>query len=139
MTAALSEDIAQVHAEAAGAMKVVIVRYQDAATIFEAASAGDRFARNLLSLVNAAIRDVEAAPQSAPVLCVACPRALNQTRYCFAVVLPDREDPTKGLAFGICRRCGPGLPAIKSQALAKVQKVYPGSRSIVTSDVAGHV
>lgn len=138
MTAALAGDLAQLQAEAAGVMKIVIMRRQDIAAIYGAARLGDGHAHGLLQVVDAAIRDVETAPAARPVLCVSCPRQLKRTRYCFAVVLADRTDPTKALTFGICERCGPGLPAIKAQALAAIKEVWPGSRGVVASDAKGH-
>lgn len=138
MTVALLADLEQLHAEAAGVMKVVILRRRDVPALYAAASSGVGQARALLMTVDTSIRSIEAAPESEPILCVSCPRALRSTRYCFAVVLPDRVDLAKALAFGVCERCGPGLPAIKTRAVEAIKRIWPESRSIAVTDAKGH-
>ena len=79
-----------------------MVRPADALDLIAATLLGDTEAMRLLDAINGLCDDIQRAPKSAPILCVACPRPLNGSSYSFALAMPKRDDPRRMIGMGVC-------------------------------------
>lgn len=122
---ALSDCLTDLRHEAGGAIELVIVRPIDAPDVLARAVAGDPEAVKVFGALTNAARAVEDAPKKKPVLCATCPRPLRGTGYTFGIVLPMRDDPQSGVAFGICVKCGTSLEALQVKATKALHKIWP--------------
>jgi hypothetical protein len=134
--AAWNEGFAHLVTESGGVLAVVIVRPPDIPALFDAARAGDREATRLISAVTSFIERVNAA---APVQCGSCDVDLADTPFSVVIALPSRDDPTKGVALGVCVACAIEHDEILARAMMLLRQVFPGLRRVETQGhEAGH-
>jgi hypothetical protein len=133
---AWTEGLSRILTESGGALAVMIVRPPDAPALFEAAQAGDREAARMARAVAAFVERVNGAE---PTLCATCDADLADTPFSVAVVLPSCDDPTKGVAVGVCAECASGRDAILGKAIEALRQVLPDIRHIeMQGHAAGH-
>ena len=122
---ALSDCLTNLHSEAGGAVELIILRPVDAPDLVAHALAGDRQAIRIFEALSNASRAVQNAPKRKPLLCATCPRPLRGTAFTFGIVLPMRDDPQSGVAFGICVKCGASAEVLQAKATAALHNIWP--------------
>ncbi len=135
----LAECIEQLHEDGGGVLDVRIIRHADVPSLLMRALAGDLEASQALSMAQRVIGGIQRAPRRRPMLCGACPGPLRNSRYAVALVLPARDNPTNGLSFAICDRCGTSRPAIERAAQTALQRIWPKLRRITVTHDGGSV
>jgi hypothetical protein len=126
---ALDDAIRTVSQEAAGALSIRIVFQEDLRQLIADVVIGKPEAVRLLPLVRQAMRQIRKAPRRAPALCGCCPRPIR-TRFTLAVVLPERDDPTRGIAIGLCKKCTDGRDLMQTheKAAQALRTIWPNGR-----------
>ena len=133
---ALRAGVEAISAESGGIVELVVVRPADVPGLLGDVLLGDAQATGIFRMVFDTIKRVEAAPKRAPMLCVACPRALRKG-YAVCIAIPAKADPGQALALAVCPRCGGDLAAIKAKATEGLRKFWPDLRSIEQTHTAG--
>ena len=133
---ALRAGVEAISAESGGMVELVVVRPADVPGLLGDVLLGDAQATGIFRMVFDTIKRVEAAPKRAPMLCVACPRALRKG-YAVCIAIPAKDDPRQVLALAVCPRCGGDLAAIKAKATEGLRKFWPDLRSIEQTHAAG--
>jgi len=134
---ALADCLANLRTESGGAVDLFIVRPVDAPDVVAHALASDPLAVKVFEALANASRAVEAAPKKRPLLCATCPRPLRGTAFAFGLVLPMRDDPRSGAAFGICVRCATPVEALQANATKALHKLWPDLVPIEVSHPEG--
>ncbi len=134
---ALRDGIRQVHVEAGGLLELQVVQRADMSALILDALAGSDEAAQLLRLTQDTLAKIKAAPRREPMLCGACPRALQGGRFAIIIAKPSCDDPTQGIAMAICTRCGPNLPGIQAAARTALQRIWPDLRPVVVTHPKG--
>lgn len=141
MTAPLGlvECVELLHEEAGGMLDVRIIRHADVPSLLARALAGDLEASQALSMAERVIGGIQRAPRRRPMLCGACPGPLRNSRYAVVLALPARDDPTNGISFAICHKCGTSQSALERAAQTALQRIWPKLRKITVTHAGGGV
>ncbi len=125
-------------AEMVAAVDLVVCRPVDALGFIRAAARGDRRAARVMTAVDDALHQLDAAPPRSPLLCAACPQPLRPgTAYSFVVHLPVDERTPYGFALGICRRCATSRAEVRRKAVAALRVEMPGLRVVEATHASG--
>ena len=135
----LADCVEQLHEEAGGVLDVRIIRHTDVTSLLARVLAGDLEAFQVLSMAEKVVEGIRRAPRRRPMLCAACPGPLRNSRYAIALVLPARDDPTNGLSFAICDKCGTSQSALERAAQTALQRIWPKLRKITVTHAGGGV
>jgi hypothetical protein len=111
--------IAHLVTESGGVLAVMIVRPPDLPALFEAAQAGDREATRLIGAVTTFVERVNGAE---PVPCATCDADLADTAFSTVIVLPSCDEPTKGIALGVCIECASDPDEILRKAMGMLRQ-----------------
>lgn len=134
-----AEGVQRLHVEAAGVLAVHVVQPADIPAILGFALAGDPQATRLATMLSQTLRGIQEAPRSRPMLCGSCPRPLRTGRFAIVLTMPDRDNPSQGMALAICERCGSTDAVIRQRATVALRRLWPNVRPItVTDPVGGH-
>jgi hypothetical protein len=96
--------IRELHAEAGGVLRLLLVTAADALALIAASAAADSEALAYLRALESFRRCIEQAADNAP-LCLTCDRRLGADTPLFALVLRARKDAGRCLAVGLCAAC----------------------------------
>ena len=134
---ALQDGIRQVSDEGGGLLTVQVIQQRDIPLLVLEMLGGSADAAQVLRLVNDAARHIQTAPRRKPALCGSCDRTLLGTRFSIILVRPACDDPSQGLALGICPVCGPDFDAIQAKATAALDRIWPGVRGVTVTHGSG--
>jgi hypothetical protein len=127
------------HLEARGMLRTIVVLHEDLPGMIRLALGGDPEAVVCLNALRDTQEKVRSAPRWQRILCALCPRSLRPREYAFCLSLPyGMDDPTNGLAFGICTKCGPDREQAEAAAFRALRIVWPESRKVDISPTVGH-
>jgi len=135
----------ELHAEAAGVLRVQMIVPADMPGLLLAALAGDARASDYLRLLDRFWRRAgERLDAADAVLCTTCDRVLTEaTCGLVSAVTAERDDPTTALVLGVCTTCCAAHgddPAAAGEAVVAVLRrgVWPELRPIaLAADQAG--
>ena len=129
------EGIEQVHREAAGLLRVHLVKPADSVHLIAAAILGEPTPLLLLQAITQAARQIRKAPRRLPVLCLCCPRPIRKPEgVTFCVTLPDIDRPGMAIGSAICPECAKNAEA---NALQGLRRLWPELRAITVTDPRG--
>jgi len=119
-------------------MQLHIIPPQDVLPLIASAMAGNALAGSLLNPVVDTIKRVQTAAPAAPAECGNCGRSLHGGAV-ICVALPDRPDPTKGMAFALCRACTSDATEVEARAVEALRCLWPNGRLIEVTHPQGGV
>lgn len=134
---AYTDGLARFESDASGMAELLIIRPSDALDILTDALAGDHQAGSIFRALSEAARSVEAAPRRKPMLCSCCPRPLRGSVFTFGLILPSRDDPSTGLALGVCSHCAVERSDVRAKATEALRRLLPDLRPVTTTHPAG--
>lgn len=127
---ALTDCLRIVTQESGGALSVHVVFLEDIRDLITDALIGDPDAAQLLPLVRQGIRSIRSASRKKPALCGCCPRPIR-SQFALAIVLPERDDPTQGIAIGLCPKCTENDVCRAHQKAAEaLRAIWPDGRLV---------
>lgn len=117
---------------------LVVCRPPDALRFLADAAHGDRHAARVLTAVDDALHQLDAAPRKAPLLCASCPEPIRPEVACsFVLHLPEDERTLYAFALGICRRCGTSRTEVRRRAVLALRRELPDLRVVETTHASG--
>lgn len=134
---ALTDCLSNLRVESGGAVDLFVVRPVDAPDVVARALAGDPLAQRVFEALASASRAMDAAPKRKPLLCATCPRPLRGSAFAIGLVLPMRDNPQSGAAFGLCVKCATPVEALQANATKAMHKLWPDLEPIEITHPAG--
>jgi hypothetical protein len=125
-----------INKEAGGVLSLYVVYPEDAPALLAKALTGDVDAGRLLTLVPNITKRIPRAPRRAPGLCGHCSTPIRSW-FALAVVIPECNDPSQGLAVGLCRKCTADREDVYQKATEAMRGVWPTARPITVTHTAG--
>lgn len=133
-----ADEITQVHEESCGLMRLLILWPHEALELFASAMAGNAESVRLVRVVADTLRRIAAAPPGGPLECGCCGRPLCGGEIICAAI-PNRPDPTAGLAFALCQVCTRDADAVQGKAIEALRYLWPDGRLIEVTHPQGGV
>ncbi len=135
--AALHAGVEAVTRESGGLVELLVVRPTDIPDLLADVLLGDAEATGIFRMVSDTVTRIETAPKRAPMLCVACPRALRKG-YAICVAIPAKDNPRQAIALAVCPRCGDNDRAtISAKASEGLKKSWPDLRPVAQTHATG--
>jgi hypothetical protein len=131
-----ADGIMKVHAEAAGLMQLFIIWPNEMLPLLASAMAGNAVAASLVNPMLDTIKRVQTAAPDAPAECGSCGHPL-EVGAVICVALTHRPDPTKGVAFALCRNCTDTVDEVQARAIEAIRYLWPGGRLIEVTHPSG--
>jgi len=126
-----------VHDQAAGAVRVEIIRPVDVLGLLSEALNGSIEAAQHLRLANEFIDKARRSSMSKPVLCGCCPRSIRRGPFSIALAIPARPDAQNVMALGICERCGTEPAELLERVRQALSRFWPDIREIKVHPAEG--
>ena len=128
----LADGLTRIHAEAAGVLRLELIRPHDAVALTLGTLAGDpEAARRLRAIIECGQR-VWRQRHRKPVICLCCDWRLRDTKgITFTLAFPAVDDPTIAVAAAICARCGAtDTDTMLTHAAEAFKAIWPGLRPL---------
>jgi hypothetical protein len=125
---ALAASINLVEAEAAGVLRICVIRQADVPDLLAAVRRGDIDAMRTCRAILGAQDQIAAAPKHKPMRCASCPRPLRKAKFSFVVVLPDCAEQTDGPGLAVCTGCATETKTIELKAAEALKNIWPNAR-----------
>jgi hypothetical protein len=133
-----AEHFGIVYDEAGGVLRSYLLGAPEGVKLLDAAEAGDGYAWMVLRAMNQTMLDIRTAPKSQRRQCFTCLGAMNQTTM-VGRLFPERDDPSGGIAFGLCNECSADRIAAQAKVNLVLKEIMPGCRVLPTiGDAEGH-
>ena len=134
-----SDDMHQVHEEAAGVMTLDVVLFSDIPDLLVSSLMGDHQSSLLMRAIGKAFDAIAAAPRSRPTLCACCPRPIKQkVHFSLAIATPARDDPANCLSLAVCAKCATTREDARQKAMSALRRIWPDARTVELTHPAGH-
>ncbi len=132
------ETLRQLNREAAGLLRLEIIRPQDIFGLSCAIFAGDGSAFARLTAVHQSGDRIRRQARKKPIVCLCCPRSIRNPRAVLALLFPASDAASMAVASALCDRCSAVDNAtLMARAAAAYQQVWPGLRCIEMTHLAG--
>jgi hypothetical protein len=133
----LTEHVAALDAEGAGALELRVVEWGAIPVVFDAERRGSPGADELANMLRQQIARELVGTADAPVTCPGCKAPLLWSERSVAFVSPRIPCPTRHLAVGICIACAPDRAAVIALVMTVIRGAWPKARLIDIHPTAG--
>jgi hypothetical protein len=126
-----------VREESGGLFRLFCIPPEDIPGLMSSSLCGDTQAAVLMRAVADTMKHIKEAPRRLPALCGCCPRPLSGPDFVVCVAVPERDDPSRALAFALCNRCGANPETRQEKALLALTSLWPTGRSVAITHPTG--